>query len=153
VLKDAVAYVRPRTRTYITANADSPRDDPQVKHVVGELSAIAFAGRALVAAAASVLHDATADPGAVDGAEIAVYQAQVRVLDDALRAANLLFEVGGASATYRTAALDRHWRNARTVASHNPAIYKYRQLGDWELGGVGPNDEWKKLWTVGRTSI
>ncbi|CAN5287137.1 acyl-CoA dehydrogenase family protein [soil metagenome] len=153
ILADAVEYVRPRTRTYITANAESPRDDPQVKQVVGELSSIAFAGRALVAAAASAMQAATTDASLVDAAEIATYQAQVRVLDETLRAANLLFEVGGASATYRSAALDRHWRNARTVASHNPAIYKLRQLGDWELNEVGPNDEWKKLWTVGRTTI
>jgi alkylation response protein AidB-like acyl-CoA dehydrogenase len=153
VLRDAVAYVQPRSRTYITANAESPRDDPQVKHVVGELSAIAFSGRALVAAAASAMQLATTDPSLVDAAEIAAYSAQVRVLDDAVRAANLLFEVGGASATFRTTALDRHWRNARTVASHNPAIYKFRQIGDWELNAVGPNDEWKKLWTVGRTTI
>jgi alkylation response protein AidB-like acyl-CoA dehydrogenase len=47
-----------------------------------------------------------------------------------LRAATLLFEVGGASATDTSLALDRHWRNARTVASHNPARYKARALGE-----------------------
>jgi len=89
----------------------------------------------------------------VDAGEIAAYQAQVHVLDDVLRSATRLFEVGGASATYRTAALDRHWRNARTVASHNPVIYKFRQIGDWELNEVGPNDEWRKLWAVGPTTL
>ena len=66
----------------------------------------------------------------VDTAEIAAYQAQVTVPADALTAATLLFEVGGASATFRTAALDRHWRNVRTIASYNPAVYKHRQLGE-----------------------
>jgi alkylation response protein AidB-like acyl-CoA dehydrogenase len=160
ILKDAVDYVRPRTRTFITANADVPRDDAQVKHVVGQLSGAAFSDRAVVAAAASAMHltvesavDGTQDPDLVDAGEIAAYQAQVHVLDNVLRSATMLFEVGGASATYRTAALDRHWRNARTVASHNPVIYKFRQIGDWELNEVGPNDEWRKLWEVGPTSL
>ncbi|RFA09898.1 acyl-CoA dehydrogenase [Subtercola boreus] len=162
VLADAVAFVQPRKRTYISANAAAPRDDPQVRAVIGELSALAFTGRALVGAAADALARATeprasgaapADRTALlDAAEIATYQAQVRVLDDALRAATLLFEVGGASATARPAALDRHWRNARTVASHNPAIYKYAQLGDWELNGVGPTAMWERLWAVGPTT-
>ena len=42
----------------------------------------------------------------------------------------MLFSVGGASATGREANLDRHWRNARTIASHNPAMYKARAIGD-----------------------
>ncbi len=29
--------------------------------------------------------------------------------------------------------LDRFWRNARTVASHNPLIYKEKVIGDWEV--------------------
>lgn len=161
ILTDAVEYVRPRTRTFITANAAVPRDDAQVKHVVGQLSAAAFSDRAVVAAASSAMQrtvDSAApggsqDPDLVDAGEIAAYQAQVHVLDDVLRSATRLFEVGGASATYRTAALDRHWRNARTVASHNPVIYKFRQIGDWELNEVGPNDEWRKLWAVGPTTL
>jgi alkylation response protein AidB-like acyl-CoA dehydrogenase len=161
VLADAVDYVRPRTRTFVNANAQLPKDDPQVQEVIGRLSSTAFTDRALVAAAGAAMQRAadSHSPGAgedidrVDAAEIAAYQAQVQVLDDALRAATLLFEVGGASATYRSAALDRHWRNARTVASHNPAIYKLKQIGEWELNGVGPNDMWRELWTVGRTTI
>lgn len=161
VLRDAVDFVRPRTRTFINASAERPRDDPQVKHVVGQLSTIAFTARSVVAAAASAMQhavdssDAAAgqDIDLVDRAEIAVYQAQVQVLEDALRAATSLFEVGGASATYRDAALDRHWRNARTIASHNPLMYKAKQLGDWELNDIGPNDLWRELWKVGRTAI
>jgi alkylation response protein AidB-like acyl-CoA dehydrogenase len=161
VLDDAVDFVRPRTRTYITANTPAPRDDPQVQHVVGQLSATAFSCRALVAAAAASMQravdshepDAGQDALLVDAAEIAAYQAQVTVLADALTASTLLFEVGGASATFRTAALDRHWRNVRTIASHNPAIYKSRQIGEWELSGTSPSAEWRKLWSVGPRAV
>jgi len=34
-------------------------------------------------------------------------------------------------------ALDRHWRNARTLSSHNPVIYQERAIGDRILNGTG----------------
>ncbi|MVT78222.1 hypothetical protein CVM73_22100 [Bradyrhizobium forestalis] len=37
-----------------------------------------------------------------------------------LAATTELFEVGGAFSDLRELAIDRHWRNARTIASHNP---------------------------------
>ncbi|WP_316306714.1 acyl-CoA dehydrogenase family protein [Clavibacter michiganensis] len=156
---DAVAYVRSRTRTYIHANAALPQDDPQVLEVVGRISTAAFAVRAATLAAAARLDDAvaTAAPGValdkptLDAAENAVYQAQVHAVDQVPAAATLLFEVGGASATFRERALDRHWRNARVVASHNPAIYKARAIGDYAVAGRGPVDAWAAYEKVGAT--
>lgn len=72
---------------------------------------------------------------ALDAADIAVSQAQLVAVDQALGAATHLFEVGGASATSTGRALDRHWRNARTISSHNPAIYKARSVGYWAVHG------------------
>ncbi|WP_100013150.1 hypothetical protein [Lentibacillus sediminis] len=51
----------------------------------------------------------------------------------AFKAATLLFEVGGASATRQSANLDRHWRNIRTISSHNPTLYKARAIGDYHI--------------------
>ncbi|SDQ38057.1 Acyl-CoA dehydrogenase [Curtobacterium sp. UNCCL20] len=159
VVDDAVAFVRPRTRTYIHANAARPGDDPQVLAVIGRLSAGAFTARSLIAAAAGSLDEvvATNEPGAgvdhglLDAAENAVYQAQVEIGPRVLRAASELFEVGGASAADRGRALDRHWRNARVVASHNPAVYKERLVGEYVLHGRGPVDAWEKYHEVGPT--
>jgi hypothetical protein len=53
-----------------------------------------------------------------------------------------LFEVGGASAVGKQHALDRHWRNVRTIASHNPAIHRKRAIGDYALNGRPP--QWGK---------
>jgi hypothetical protein len=39
--------------------------------------------------------------------------------------------------------LDRHWRNARTVSSHNPVIYKARIVGDWAINGTEPPFVWQ----------
>ena len=67
------------------------------------------------------------------------------VLEQVLEATTLLFEVGGASATSQARRLDRHWRNARTLASHNPAIYRERALGNYYLNGISPGAAWRAL--------
>jgi alkylation response protein AidB-like acyl-CoA dehydrogenase len=64
---------------------------------------------------------------------------QTVVIDLALRATTEIFEVGGASALDESLRLDRHWRNARTLASHNPAIYRARIVGDYLVNGRVPN--------------
>lgn len=159
VVDDAVAFVRPRTRTYIHANAARPGDDPQVLAVLGRLSAGAFTARSLVVAAAGLLDGVVdtnepgvgVDHGLLDIAENAVYQAQVEIGPRVLRSCSELFEVGGASAADRARALDRHWRNARVVASHNPAVYKERLVGEYVLHGRGPVDAWEKYHEVGPT--
>jgi alkylation response protein AidB-like acyl-CoA dehydrogenase len=56
----------------------------------------------------------------------------------ALRSGELVFDVGGASATLREHNLDRHWRNARTVANHNPRAYKAGVVGAYRLTGAEP---------------
>jgi alkylation response protein AidB-like acyl-CoA dehydrogenase len=122
---DAAAVLRGRARTFSHGSAERAPDDPLLQQTVGTIDAYAFAAESTVLAAASRLDDA---PG--HDAARATAQAQVVVSELAPRAAELLFHVGGASATSREANLDRHWRNARTLASHNPAVYKARALGD-----------------------
>ncbi len=146
VVTDAVAFVRPRTRTFGSAATPAPRADPLVQSVVGRVSAAAFAAEATVLAAAEQLDALTRAhvQGVVtqadhDAADVAAYQAQVVVVDLVLRSATELFEVGGASATSTERHLDRHWRNARTIASHNPVVLKERTIGDYVLNGTSPS--------------
>ncbi len=49
-----------------------------------------------------------------------------------------LFQTVGASATMRPKALDRHWRNAQTIATHNPIVFRARSIGDYEINGTLP---------------
>jgi alkylation response protein AidB-like acyl-CoA dehydrogenase len=130
-LHDTVEYVRPRRRTAGFGGETSPRDDPLVQAVVGELSSAAYAARSLVIGAART----------IDGSQDAlldVYRVQQVVPPLVLTAVTRLFEVGGASAVSRASALDRHWRNVRTVASHNPLAQRARGLGQFELNGDLP---------------
>ncbi|MBO9577513.1 MAG: acyl-CoA dehydrogenase family protein [Microbacteriaceae bacterium] len=155
VVDDAAGYVRSRTRHFSHAAGETAQRDPLVQEVVGELAAKSFAADgalALAAAAigrssAAIRSDAPEDVqrGLVAEAERATALAQLVAIQNVLPAATDLFEVGGASATDESRALDRHWRNARTVASHNPSRYKARGVGDLLINGT-PLVGW---WTGG----
>jgi alkylation response protein AidB-like acyl-CoA dehydrogenase len=134
-----VTRARRRSRVYTHGAADTVAADPLVQAVVGEMSSAAFAAEAIVLLAAEAIDDALAapaDPGLGHRASLRASQAKVAVEDVALRATGRLFEIGGASATQRAHDLDRHWRNARTLASHNPTILKARAVGDHEINGT-----------------
>lgn len=138
VAADGSAVVRRRNRTFSHAAADTPAADPLIQQVAGRLSASAFAVEAAVLSAADALDAAEAaapDPEAAHEAAVRAAQAQVVAAELVPRAAEQLFDLGGASATSRELNLDRHWRNARTLASHNPAMYKARALGDLAING------------------
>lgn len=137
---DAREWVSARTRGYTHSVADLPREDPLVQQVIGRLSSAAFAARATVLAVAEQL-DGVLDRGAADendlvAIELAAAQAQLAVIDLVLPATSLLFELGGASIVSESLRLDRHWRNARTISVHNPAIQKARAIGDHLLNGA-----------------
>jgi alkylation response protein AidB-like acyl-CoA dehydrogenase len=71
-------------------------------------------------------------------AAVAVAEAAVIAIDSALAAAPLIFDVGGGTITNREWGFDRHWRNARTVASHNPRDWKLAVAGAYRLGAAEP---------------
>ncbi len=140
---DAVDYVQTRARPAAHSVASRAAEDPFVLHAVGEIGAAAAAAEALVLSAADAL-DALVDNGVQDDAgalaDVAVVVAQAQLIAERLTldAAQQLFDTGGASATSRKLNLDRHWRNARTVASHNPLDYKAHAVGNYLVNGVAP---------------
>ncbi|WP_114814861.1 acyl-CoA dehydrogenase [Paraburkholderia kururiensis] len=143
VAKDAVDLVRQRERNFYHAVAPCPADDPLLQETVGELLSAAFVAEAAVLNAANVLGKAfdSAIVGKPDDAlftEAALRSAKAKVVVDqlALEGATRLFDVGGASAAKQAAQLDRHWRNIRTIASHNPGLYKAKVLGNHAINGV-----------------
>ena len=142
---DTVAFVQPRRRIFGFGGEALPREDPLVQTVVGRLSSAAFTARAAVLEAARSLDAALdgylggePDAAAFTRAQLDVYRAQQTVLPVVIEATAELFEVGGASSVDVNRGLDRHWRNARTIATHNPAMQRQRAIGDWELNGVLP---------------
>jgi alkylation response protein AidB-like acyl-CoA dehydrogenase len=154
IVNDTAAQLRSRSRVYSHGNSDLAKDDPQLKQVVGELGAAAYAAEALVLASsegfaraqrAAAGADRDAALAAAQALEIEVNQAQVAIGDIVLRAASRLFDALGASAVRHETALDRHWRNARTILSHNPLVYRARIVGDFLVNGKLPD----RTWSVG----
>lgn len=158
-LADFVEHVRNRERNYSHANASRVRDDPQVLARIGEASAAVYAAEAATLRVAHAVQEvadlAAAAAGAPEQveaanerAEVESSAAQVVVTDLVLRLTSDLFDTLGASGTAITKGLDRHWRNARTVSSHNPRILKARVVGGHLVNGTPP----PYAWAIGRTA-
>lgn len=143
-LRDATALVRSRKRTFYYAPTEIPTDDPLLQQTVGQIASGAFAAETVVLAAAEALDIATDafDAGAANAADAAhtaaLLSAKAKIIADdfTIRGGSLLFDVGGASATKKVTNFDRHWRNARTLSSHNPTTYKARSIGEHEINGT-----------------
>jgi alkylation response protein AidB-like acyl-CoA dehydrogenase len=142
ILRDAVALMRGRQRSFTHAPSEKPTDDPILQQIVGQIASDAFAAEATVLAAADALDRVDAARGgagfdaALHDAALLASKAKVVVDELAVRAAGRLLDVGGASATRAGLNLDRHWRNARTLATHNPTPYKARAIGDHAVNGT-----------------
>ncbi len=149
---DLAARVAARTRQYTNGAGPRSSQDPQVLQVVGRVRAAAYASGAIVLKAAEALQrafearltgDEDAERLATNIADLETAEAQTVVTDLILEATTLVFDALGASATRKDAALDRYWRNARTLSSHNPRIYKHRIIGDFAVNGTPHPDQWR----------
>lgn len=150
--RDAAEEVRARRRIFSHGNAPLVSQDVQIQQVVGQISALAYVAESAAIRAAEPAQrayearfggDAAAERQANIDAEIDSAKAQVVVAELALRASTDLFNALGASAAVADKQLDRHWRNARTVATHNPLIYKAKVIGDWVINGTEPPYVWQ----------
>jgi alkylation response protein AidB-like acyl-CoA dehydrogenase len=144
-LADAVEFGRVHARAVPEAKASRASDDLFVQQAVGEMSIQAHAAEALLERAARSLDEAvTLFQGGQEAnqalalASIAVAEAKVAANDASLRNSEALFRVGGASATLQSRNLDRHWRNARTHTTHDPAVWKTQLIGDFLLNDQLP---------------
>lgn len=150
VIRDARALLHRRTRTFSNAAATSPVDDPQLHRVLGDIAAQAFAAQALVDSAATAMDSAMTtvlqrrpDPYLAREFALRIAKAKIVLEETAPRAANAIFDLGGASATRKLYNLDRHWRNIRTLSTHNPAATKARVIGEYL---TDPALEFPALW-------
>ncbi|UQY34813.1 SfnB family sulfur acquisition oxidoreductase [Pseudomonas fulva] len=141
-VRDAIAFVREKSRPWIDAKVERAGDDPYVIADVGRLQIERHAAEALLHRAARVLDEVTATPIDADGAaraSIAVAEAKALTTEISLQASEKLLELAGSRATLAEFGLDRHWRNARTHTLHDPVRWKYHAIGAWHLNGTRPN--------------
>ena len=147
---DVSRLVAERKRVYSHGNGSRAGDDPQVQQVVGRVRGAAYAAGAIVLKAAEALqrtYDIHRTGEAADHAagiaDIEVNQAVTVVTNLVLEATTTLFDALGASAVKSGLGLDRHWRNARTIASHNPRIYRDRAVGNFAVNGTAPPRQYR----------
>jgi alkylation response protein AidB-like acyl-CoA dehydrogenase len=124
--------------------------------VIGKASAQAYASESIALRAAEALdgaylshfqNDQLLDQKANDLAELESSQGQVVISELVLNLTTELFNALGASASTTEKQLDRFWRNARVVSSHNPLIYKQKVIGDWEIN----NAPLPYVWQIGNS--
>ena len=147
--RELTDILRAKRRVYFTGTGELPRHDAVVQEQLGRARAASDASLFIVDGIGRRLEEAWAtwgDPSATDeevdrqfiDVELAVSSAQVVISELALTTTAHLLDVLGASSLDTATGLDRHWRNARALASHNPYPFKARLLGDNALNGTEP---------------
>lgn len=142
ISREATELVQTRKRTFIYAVNPYPRQDPLLLETVGEIAASAYIIENAVLNAAHAQD--LAFKSTVNG--ISNYQlshqaaleaslVKIAIEPIALAAASKIFDVTGASSTRLKYDLDRHWRNIRTLSSHNPASFKSYAIGNLLVNG------------------
>jgi len=144
IARDSAALLGKRKRNFYYAPTAAASQDPILLAALGEREADAFATRAIVLAAAEQADRAYAALQAeapdvddqIQEAAAAAAKAKVTVDRIAHHAATALFDIAGASATLSHLNLDPHWRNIRTVSTHNHTSHKAYALGNLSVNQV-----------------
>jgi alkylation response protein AidB-like acyl-CoA dehydrogenase len=144
-LRDAGQFVRTRARPFFEATragwAQTAAEDPHTIRRYGQLATKVHAAEALLAAAAATLDEITRTPrnaAAAARGSLAIAEPKAFGSEVAAEVASDMFSLSGASATDGRYDLSRHWRNARTHASHDPVAWKYHHVGNHLLNDVLP---------------
>jgi SfnB family sulfur acquisition oxidoreductase len=144
-LRDARAFVQDRARPFFEATragwADTAGSDPHVIQRFGRLAAQVHAAELMLADAATTQAAIGRNPPDAQAAaqgSVTVAQAKAFASEVAVGVASDLFSLTGASAADERYDLSRHWRNARTHASHDPVDWKYYHVGNYLLNGALP---------------
>lgn len=148
-LDDAIFYGRREARPVPESGVDRQIDDPYAISAVGHMSVLVHHAMNMLDRAGGLLEPAieaqlggSADTLALEKllceASVAVAEAKIAATEASLQVCEMLYLIGGASATLSRHNFDTHWRNARTHTTHDPVAYKYKLVGDYYLGGKSP---------------
>jgi SfnB family sulfur acquisition oxidoreductase len=144
-LRDAHWFLTEKARPFFEATrggwGQEATADPHTTLRFGRLATRLRAAETLLADAAVVQESigrVPADEQAAARGSIAVAQAKAFASETAVEIGSDLFSMAGASAADEKYDLSRHWRNARTHASHDPVDWKYHHTGNWLLNQTLP---------------
>lgn len=148
VLDEAIGWANRGARPRPDSGVERSVDDWYVQHIIGNIAAHAHAAEATLLRAARKVDEAVSGwygdlaeaerEARLIAASIATAEAKIICNESALRAAELIYDVGGSSATLSANNFDRHWRNARTHTTHDPINHRYRVVGRFYLDQTPP---------------
>lgn len=153
--RDGTEALRRRKRNYPLGVDSVPANDALLQQRIGFLATRVFQASAVLEVQSATLDavaeahargEAEAEAAALRHATVRTHEAQSVIVDTALEVTTSVFDALGASATSVPLALDRHWRNARTLSSHNPRVFKERVLGDFYVNGTDPSGSASRLY-------
>lgn len=137
------AYLRAKQRNFFNPDVAPTKDEAALATIGAVRGRTALVRAAVVEAARRVgaavdrhRRDGSVPEDEFDATDAYVAQLWPVVIEDVLRITSQVFEVGGASLVSSDRGLDRHWRNARAVASNNPSFHQGRAAADYFLNGV-----------------
>ncbi|RWR27706.1 dehydrogenase [Sinirhodobacter populi] len=145
-IEEGMQQARTASRPLPEARVKRGTDDPYVLHTAGRIVIEARAAELLTLRGAEFLdlairafYQGTPEANRLLAeASVAVAEAKYATSEASLHVAEMIYRLGGASATSRAVNLDRHWRNARTHTTHDPVDWKARVVGDYALNGTWP---------------
>lgn len=141
---DAVDLLRKRGRNFYHGSVGHPTEEPVLQQQLGRIRAYAASVEATMDRAVARLqlgwdaYGGDAEHDAMLAATLAAAEAKVVIDDLAPQIASWLIDLGSGSVVSRDNAFDRHWRNIKVIASHNPRLYKEQLLGRHQLTGSTP---------------
>jgi alkylation response protein AidB-like acyl-CoA dehydrogenase len=130
-------YIREHVRPTNPAHK-SQAEDPITQHHIGRYSTMLATARAANREAARSVAKFIRHGGSRADVSVAMMHAKVAAVDAALTTAGELHRLCGGRATTNKSGLDRFWRNARTLSTHDSQDLKLQQIGNYILGGVEP---------------
>jgi alkylation response protein AidB-like acyl-CoA dehydrogenase len=142
-LQEAADYTRTKTRPWFVSGVDQATEDPYIVVAYGEMVAQTKAAGLLADEAARQLWEASELGRHLTQAlraEVAVTISEAKVVSTKVvnEVTSRIFEQIGARGTAAKYAVDRFWRNARTLTLHDPVVYKAREVGEHFLTGARP---------------
>jgi len=131
------AYVRDRVRPS-DPEWKSQAENPLIQYHVGRYSAMLAAAHAALREAARSLVEFSNNGGSRAEVSVKMMQAKVSILDAVLTTAGEVHRHCGGMSTSNSFRLDRFWRNARTLSTHDSQDIKLQQIGRYALSGIEP---------------
>ncbi len=142
-LQEAADYTRTKTRPWFVSGVETATEDPYIVAAYGEMVAQTRAAGLLADEAGKELWEASElgrhlTPAKRAQVAVTISEAKVVSTNVVNEVTSRVFEQIGARGTAGKYAVDRFWRNARTLTLHDPVVYKAREVGEHFLTGARP---------------